>query len=87
MRFSSPVQTGPTVHPASFKIGTGSFPGVKRPGLGVENPPLSSAEFEDRDSAIHLLPLWTSWPVIGELYLPLPLIIIIIIIITVYKKT
>ena len=25
----SPVQTGPGVHPASCKMGTGSFPGVK----------------------------------------------------------
>jgi len=24
-----PVQTGPGVHPASYRMGTGSFPGVK----------------------------------------------------------
>ena len=28
-RFSAPVQTGPGAHPASCKMGTGSFPGVK----------------------------------------------------------
>jgi hypothetical protein len=28
-RFSSPVQAGPGVHPASCKMGTGSFPGVE----------------------------------------------------------
>jgi len=28
-RFSAPDQTGPGAHPASCKIGTGSFPGVK----------------------------------------------------------
>jgi len=28
-RFSAPFQTGPGAHPASCKIGTGSFPGVK----------------------------------------------------------
>ena len=28
-RFSAPVQTGPGAHPASCKIGTGSFTGVK----------------------------------------------------------
>jgi hypothetical protein len=28
-RFSSPVQTGPGAHPASFRMHTGSFPGVK----------------------------------------------------------
>jgi hypothetical protein len=27
--FSAPVQTGPGAHPASYTIGTGSFPGVK----------------------------------------------------------
>ena len=38
-RFSAPVQTGPGAHPAFYKMGTGSFPGVKRPGRGVDNPP------------------------------------------------
>jgi hypothetical protein len=27
---------------------TGSFPGVKRPGRGVDHPPASSAEVEER---------------------------------------
>ena len=26
-------------HPASYTMGTGSFPGVKRPGRGVNHPP------------------------------------------------
>ena len=38
-RFSAPVQTGSEVHPASNTMGTGTFPGVKRPGCGVDNPP------------------------------------------------
>jgi hypothetical protein len=42
--FPAPVQTGPVAHPASCTIGTGSFPGVKRPGRGVEYSLLSSAE-------------------------------------------
>jgi len=33
-RLSAPVQTGPGAHPASCKMGTGSFPGVKS-GQGV----------------------------------------------------
>ena len=41
-RFSAPVQTGPEAHPASCTMGTGSFPGVKRPGRGADPPPLSS---------------------------------------------
>ena len=39
-RFSASVQTGPGGHPASYTTGTGSFPGVKRPGRGVDHPPL-----------------------------------------------
>jgi hypothetical protein len=38
-RFSAPVQTGSDAHPASYTMGTGSFPGVKRPGRGVDHPP------------------------------------------------
>ena len=29
VRFSAPVQTGPEAHPASCRMGTGSFPGVR----------------------------------------------------------
>jgi hypothetical protein len=39
-RFSESVQTGPGAYPASNTMGTGSFPGVKRPGRGVDHPPL-----------------------------------------------
>ena len=38
-RFSAPVQIGPGALPASYAMGTGSFPGVKRRGHGVDNPP------------------------------------------------
>jgi hypothetical protein len=37
-RFSLPVQTGPGAHPAYYTMGTASFPGVKRPGRGVDHP-------------------------------------------------
>ena len=48
-RFSAPFQTGPGVHPVSYAIGTGfPFPGVKRPGRGVNNPPPSSAQVKDK---------------------------------------
>ena len=33
-RFSVPVQTGPGAHPVSYTVGTGSSPGIKRPGCG-----------------------------------------------------
>jgi hypothetical protein len=47
-RFSAPVQTGPEAHPTSYTMGTGSFPGAKRPGCGVDHPPPSSAEVKER---------------------------------------
>jgi hypothetical protein len=43
-RYFANVQTGPEVHPGSCTMGTGSFPGVKRPGRGADHPPPSSAE-------------------------------------------
>jgi hypothetical protein len=35
VRFFAHVQTGPGAHPASCRMGIGSFPGVKRPGRGA----------------------------------------------------
>jgi hypothetical protein len=37
--FSAPIQTGTGLHPASYSTGTGSFPGVRWPGRGVNHPP------------------------------------------------
>ena len=38
-RFSTPFHTCSEAHPASYTMGTWSFPVVKRPKLGVEHPP------------------------------------------------
>ena len=38
-RFSTPVQTGAGAQPASYTMGTWSFPVVKRPGRDVDHPP------------------------------------------------
>jgi hypothetical protein len=46
-RFFEHVQTAPGAHPASCTMGTGSFPGAKRPGRGADHPPPSSAEVEN----------------------------------------
>jgi len=46
-RFSALVQNGPGPHPASYTMGTVSFPGVKQPGRGVDHPPPSSAEVKE----------------------------------------
>ena len=35
-RLSAPVQIGSEAHPASYTMGTGAFPEVKRPGRGAD---------------------------------------------------
>ena len=58
-------KTGPGAHPASYIVGTESVPGVKRPGRGVDHPPLSSAKVKERVE-LYLYSLFRpSWPVIG----------------------
>jgi len=64
VRFSAPVQTGLGTHPASYKMGTGSFSGVKRLGRGVDHPPHLAPRLKKEYS-------YTSTPPLGlsELYL------------------
>ena len=38
--FSAPVQTGPGAHPASYTMGTGSFPGVNGRGVALTTHPI-----------------------------------------------
>jgi hypothetical protein len=68
-RFSASVQTGPGAHPASCTMGTGSFPGVKRPGRGVDHPPPSSAEVKERVELYVYSPSGPRRPVLGCTYL------------------
>ena len=63
-RFSAPVQTDLGVHPASCTMGTGSFSGVKRPGLGVNHPPSTSAEVKKRVELYLCSPFGPSWSVV-----------------------
>ena len=72
-RISAPVQTGRGTHPASYAMGTVSFPGVKRPGRGVDHPPPSSAEINERIELYLYSPSESSWPVLGRT-LPLPVV-------------
>jgi len=37
-RFSVPVKTGPGAYPAPYTMGTGSLPGLKWPGRGIDHP-------------------------------------------------
>jgi hypothetical protein len=52
--FFAPVQTGPG---ANFTMGTGSFPGVKRTGRGVDRPPHLAPRLT-KEYSIPLLPIW-----------------------------
>jgi hypothetical protein len=56
-------QTGSGAHLAFCTLGTGPFPGLKRPGRGVDHPPSSSAEVKESvdlyfcSTFVRLLPL------------------------------
>ena len=65
--FSSPVQTGPGAHPASYTMGIGLLPGVKRPGRGVNYPPPSSAEVKERVELYLCFRSGPSWPLLGRI--------------------
>jgi hypothetical protein len=55
-------------------MGTGSFPGVKRPVRGVNRPPPPNAEVKERVELYLYSPSGPSWPVIGRTsLLPLPM--------------
>ena len=62
-KFPTPVQTGSGAHPASYTMGTGSFPGVKRPGHGADHP--FSAEVKERVELYLYSPTRPSWPLLG----------------------
>jgi len=64
-RFFTPVQTGSEAHLASYTMGTGSFPGVKRLGRGVELPTPSSAVVKERVELYLYFPSGPSWSVLG----------------------
>jgi len=57
-RFSTPFQTRPGTHPASYTMGTGSFLGVKLPGCETDHPPPSSAKIKERVKLYLYSPIW-----------------------------
>jgi hypothetical protein len=59
------LHTGCEAHPASYTLATGSFPGVKRPGRGVDHPPPSSAEVTERVELYLYSPTGLMCPVLG----------------------
>ena len=64
-RFFALVKTGPGAHPASYTIGSGSFPGVKQPGRRVDHLPPYNAEVKERVEIYLYSTSGPSWPVIG----------------------
>jgi len=46
-------------------MGTGSFPGIKQPGCGIDHPPPSRAEVKERVEVYIYSPYGPSWPVLG----------------------
>ena len=55
-------------------MGTGSFPGVKRPGRGADHPPPSKCRSQERVGLYLYTPSGPSWPVMGA-PLPLPYVV------------
>jgi len=64
-RFSAPAQTSSGTHPASYTVGTGTFPRVKRSGRGVDHPLPNSAEVKERLELYLYSPSGPSWAVVG----------------------
>ena len=63
--FSALVQPIPEAHPASRTMGPGSFPGVKRPWRGVDQPPPTRAEVKVRTLLYFNSPSAPLWPILG----------------------
>jgi hypothetical protein len=53
--FYAVVRTGPGVHPASYTMGTGLFPGLKRPKRGVNTNRHLAPKLNKQYSYISLL--------------------------------
>jgi hypothetical protein len=63
--FPPPSRTALGAHPSSFTMGTGSLPGVKRSGRGVDHPPASIADVKERVQLYLYSSAGPSWSVLG----------------------
>ena len=64
-RFSAPVQTDPGAYTVSCTVGTGSFPGVKRPGCGADHLPQSKCRGHEKVGLYLYSPSGPQWPATG----------------------
>jgi len=67
VRLSAPFQTSPGGHPTSYTIRTRSFLGLKRPGIGVDHPPSSSVEIQEKVCLYRCFPSGPSCSVLGRI--------------------
>jgi len=58
MKVGMDIRNLPGAYAAPCTMGTGYFPGVKRPGRGVDHPPPSSARGQRKSRTLPLLPFW-----------------------------
>ena len=64
--FPHPSRPALGAHPASCTMGTGSFPGVRRPGRGAHHPPPSKCRGHEKVELYLYSPSGPQWPVIGR---------------------
>jgi hypothetical protein len=62
--FSAHIQTSPRAHPASYRMGTRWFQGVKQLVHGINHPPTSSAKVKEIVELYLYSPSVSSWQVI-----------------------
>jgi len=63
-RFSTPIHIGHESHPASYTMGTRSFPAVKWLGHGTDHPKPSSAKVKKRVELYMFFPSGPLQPVL-----------------------
>jgi hypothetical protein len=66
--FPHPSRPAPGPIHSPVQWGTGSFPGVKRPGRGTDHPPPSKRRGHERVELYLYSPSGPSWPVIGRTF-------------------
>ena len=64
-RFTALVQTGPGAYLTFYRMGIGSFSGVKQPGCIADHPSPSSAQVKERVELYLYSVYGPSWPVLG----------------------